>query len=885
VTLPLDRPLGRRRRRTIGRRHRAGGGGAAERATVGATIIRTPDQRLRVFVSSTLGELAAERAAVRAAIEQLRLVPVMFELGARPHPPRELYRAYLAQSQVFVGIYWQRYGWVAPGEDVSGLEDEYRLGRSLPGLFYLKEPAPDRDPALRRLLDAVRDDDRASYRRFGSPEELTELVLQDLAVLLSERFESASSVRTAERRFTAPATALPAPLGSLVGRERELAAVAQLLDAGARLVTVTGPGGIGKTRLALAIAHEVAPRYPDGVLLVSLAEVEDAGLVLPTVASRLGLRLTGAQRAGPAVAEHLAGRRALLVLDNLEQVIAVGPELAVVLERAPDVQVLATSRRPLGIVGEQEWRLDPLVVPPADANPDELAMGSAVELFVDRARAVDPTFGLHPGNVADVAELCRRLEGLPLAIELAAARVRLFPPAALLRRLGDRLELLAGGADRPERHRTLRATIEWSIRLLTPRDRAVLARLSVFAGGCTLDAAEEVCDPEGERDVVDAVARLLDHGLLMVGDDRQDDEPRVRMLETVRVVAADELERRGETTTLRRRHLGWYAALVERAQPYLCGPHQRRWLARIDPERANLRLAARHGLQLGEPGTVLELGWDLYVYYHVRGAHQEPEAWVAAAAAEEGLDERQRAIAVTAAAISALWRGEVTAAQTELEAALPVFSALRLPFELAVAELNLASCALATGDAAGAVGLASAAAQRFTTIGHDWGVGSSDLLRGAAAAALGDRAAAVAALERAMEAGRRIDNATVRAQASLGLGDLAVSDGDLDGAWQRTLDAVGPIVEVRDLGAVAGCLELVAELAFQRGERQLAGAALAAADRTRVRTELARPPTARSCDHLVHDEVVARARDREATEDPFEVLQATVRALSPTAVS
>jgi predicted ATPase len=850
-----------------------------ERAAVDATVIRTPDQRLRVFVSSTLGELAAERVAVRAAIEQLRLVPVLFELGARPHPPRELYRAYLAQSQVFLGIYWQRYGWVAPGEELSGLEDEYRLGRSLPGLYYLKEPAPDRDPALVRLLDAIRDDDRASYRRFHTTEELTELVLQDLAVLLSERFELAGRLpETADQAVTST-TALPTPLASLVGRDRELSAIGDLLSAGTRLVTLTGPGGIGKTRLALALAHEVAGRYPDGVHLVSLADVEEPSLVLPTLASRLGIRLTGSQEAGAAVAEHLAGRCCLLVLDNLEQVVEVAPELATVLERAPAVQVLATSRCPLGIVGEHEWRLDPLGLSTPDASPSELATGSAVELFVERARAVDRAFSLHPGNVADVAELCRRLEGLPLAIELAAARIRLLPPAAMLRRLGDRLELLAGGADRPERHRTLRATIDWSIRLLAPRDRAVLARLSVFAGGCTLAAAEEVCDPEGERDVVEAVARLLDHGLLVVSEDREDDEPRVRMLETVRLVAADELERRDETERFRRRHLAWFAALADRAQPHLCGPEQCRWLARMDPERANLRLAARRGLELGEHATVLELGWDLYVYYHVRGAHQEPEAWVTAAAGGQ-LDRRQQAIARTAAAISALWRGDVGRARAGLETTVPEFTASAMPFELAVAEMTLASCALAEGDAAGAAQLAGAAADRFATIGHDWGVGSSDLVRGAAAAAMGDRPAAATALERALAVGRRIDNATIRALASLGLGELAVAGGDPAGAWRGTLDAVGPIVEVRDLAAVAGVLELTAELAFQRGERELAGIALAAADRTRERTDLARPPTARSREHLEHDEVVARAHDHATSGDPFEVLQGTVRALS-----
>ena len=216
----------------------------------------TPDQRLRVFVSSTLGELADERRAVRDAVTRLRLVPVMFELGARPHPPGEVYRAYLAQSQVFIGIYWQRYGWVAPGEKVSGLEDEYLLSAGLPRLIYVKAPAPDREARLTKLLSRIQDDGDVSYKHFSDPEELQSLVQNDLAVLLSERFEMAQAGHGAPQE----APALPAAITSLVGREREAEAASELvLREGVRLVTLTGPGGVGKSRLALEVARRHVP--------------------------------------------------------------------------------------------------------------------------------------------------------------------------------------------------------------------------------------------------------------------------------------------------------------------------------------------------------------------------------------------------------------------------------------------------------------------------------------------------------------------------------------------------------------------------------------------------------------------------------------------------
>jgi hypothetical protein len=404
-------------------------------------MIRTPDQRVRVFVSSTLRELAAERRAVRDAVTSLRLVPVMFEMGAQPYPPRPVYRAYLAQSQVFVGIYWQSYGSVAPGEEVSGLEDEYRLSAGLPRLIYVKTPAPDREPRLAEMLARIRDEGDVSYQRFSDPAELQQLVGNDLAVLLSDRFEMSRSHEVAAD--DAPlAGALPAPATPLLGREREAAAVEELVvRQGARLVTLTGPGGVGKSRLAVEAARRLGPGFADGVRFVELASVSSADLVAAAVATGLGLTTTGGKLVTD-LESYLRARRLLLVLDNFEQVVGAAPLLAELLGAAPGVVVLVTSRVVLRLSGEHEFPVPPLPVPPAGSSPDpeELQRYASVGLFVQRAHAAAPGFQLTGGNAEAVAEICRRLDGLPLAIELAAARVRLLPPPALLARLDHRVQ-------------------------------------------------------------------------------------------------------------------------------------------------------------------------------------------------------------------------------------------------------------------------------------------------------------------------------------------------------------------------------------------------------------------------------------------------------------
>jgi predicted ATPase len=641
-------------------------------------VIRTPDQRVRVFVSSTLAELAAERQAVRDAVTQLRLVPVMFELGARPHPPRPVYRAYIAQSQVFVGIYWQSYGWVGPGEQVSGLEDEYRLSAGLPRLIYVKSPAPDREPRLTEMLGRIRDEGGVSYQHFSESAELRGLVENDLAVLLSERFEM-SAPQDAAVDGAPLAGVLPVPITPLVGRDQEAAAVQDLVAGeGVRLVTLTGPGGVGKTRLAVETASRLRRGFADGVRFVDLASVTSPGLVAAAIAAGLGLN-TSASRLSTDLVAYLRPRRLLLVLDNFEQVADAAPLVAELLADAPGLVLLVTSRAVLRLSGEHEFAVPPLRVPPAGPHPDpdELRRYASVGLFVGRALAAAPGFELTGENAQAVADICRRLDGLPLAIELAAARVRLLPPQALLSRLDQGFSLLTDGArDLPERQRTLRNTLDWSFGLLSAGEQALFARLGVFAGPFSLQAAEAV--GSGSQDqglagqVLETLGSLVDSSLVRA--DTRGGEPRFGLLETVREYARQRLEGRGDWVEAHDRHAAYFRTLTEPSPDEYQGPAQLAWLDRVETEHDNLWAATRWLVNHGPLEQAVQLFLLTWRFWWLRGHIPEFIGLTDEIEAKsEGLAPFQRALALIGTGFLLLANGDLTRAQAVFERSLPLY--------------------------------------------------------------------------------------------------------------------------------------------------------------------------------------------------------------------
>jgi predicted ATPase len=508
---------------------------------------------VRVFVSSTFGELAAERHAARSAIEQLRLIPVMFESGARPHPAQAVYRAFLDQSDVFVGIYWQSYGWVGPGMDVSGLEDEFRMAARMPRLVYVKRPAPEIEPGLGRMLQGIRDDGGLAYKAFANAGELRELLLNDLATLLSERFGDTGRA--------GPGSVVPVPVTALVGRDRDVAEVASLVsEEDHRLVVLAGTGGVGKTRLALAVLERTRSHWEGGVAFVSLSAVSDPSSVPEAIVSALGFVGQGREAPLDTLGRRLAGQHMLVVLDNFEQVLEAAPGVADLLQRAPRLHLLVTSRVVLRVRGEREWRVEPLGLLPTGADP---AGTPAVRLFVDRIRDVQPGFELTSENAAAIVELCGRLDGLPLALELAATWTRLLTPQQLLQRLDERMARPGALVDLPGRQQTMAATIEWSYHLLPQGARQMLAQLTVLAAPFTEEAAEAVSGHDAVG-ATESLALLLDHNMIQHHAGRPDGEPAFAMLNVIQRFASERLENPDQTLGRLERYL---LGVLERAAP------------------------------------------------------------------------------------------------------------------------------------------------------------------------------------------------------------------------------------------------------------------------------------------------------------------------------
>jgi predicted ATPase/DNA-binding SARP family transcriptional activator len=492
---------------------------------------------------------------------------------------------------------------------------------------------------------------------------------------------------------------LAARSSSFVGRESELREIRALLGrADVRLLTLTGPAGTGKTRLAAEAMK--GDRRSRETVFVELAPIVDPGLVATTIASTLGLSEIPGERASEALLLHLRRRRTLLVLDNLEQLLEAAPMLAEVLAGAPGTQLLVTSRAPLDLPEEHIYAVPPLQLPDA-SRPLQLARlqeTEAVRLFVDRACAARAEFALSDENADVVADLCLRLDGLPLALELAAARIKLLSPREILQRLGGRLELLKAvpGAGLPERHRTLRAAVDWSYDLLTPDEQALFTSLGVFVGGFSLAGAAAVVG-DLELDLIDGIESLLNNSMLRT-ERMADGEPRFGMLETMREYALERLVERGDGEAVRRRHADFYLGLAEEAEPALLGPDQMRWARKLDSERDNLRAALTWAAASGEAEVGLRTASALWRFWQMRAADVEGREHLDHLLSFGSASPSIRAIAQATAADLAYYQGDFDAVHRYFEASLPIFREEGNEFFLARSLAILTMAVVAEGD-------------------------------------------------------------------------------------------------------------------------------------------------------------------------------------------
>jgi predicted ATPase/class 3 adenylate cyclase len=599
---------------------------------------------------------------------------------------------------------------------------------------------------------------------------------------------------------------LPVQPTPLVGREREVAEIVERLrEEQARLLTLTGPGGTGKTRLALQAGADLLEEFDDGVFFVSLAAVTDSELVPPTIAKPLGVKESAEQSLEESLEAYLQQKHLLLILDNFEHVLEGATIVGDLLVSCPNLKVLATSRIPLRLYGEQEYPVPPLELPDSVHLPplERLTQYDAVTLFVERARAVKPGFEITNDSAPAVAEICARLDGLPLAIELAAARTKLLPPQALLSRLSNRLKLLKGGArNLPARQQNLRGTIDWSYDLLDEDEKNLFGCLSVFAGGSTLEAIEEICDPEEELDALETVGSLLEKSLLR--REEIGEVPRFVMLETVHEYANERLEESGEAEEVKRRHAGYFLALAEEANPKLKGPDQLQWLQRLETEHDNMRAALGRTLQRGETELTLELGNALWWFWFVRGHYSEGRRWLEEALAmdQRGSLLESRAMALAGVGALALEQDDLDRAEEASEAGLELLEggvserAEGRPYLL----LTLGHVALGRGDHGRATRLFEESLSLSRRIGNGLGLAGSIMSLASQCYEQGDLERATELYEEGIGLFREQGNKLSLAWCLINLGLVSYSMGNLGRAAKLTEEGVALL---RELGAGA----------------------------------------------------------------------------------
>lgn len=655
---------------------------------------------------------------------------------------------------------------------------------------------------------------------------------------------------------TAPWSGLPIPPNSILGREREEAAADRLLNRpDVRLLTLTGPGGVGKTRLALHLATGARDRFASACF-VDLAPVTDVTLVPSAIARALGLREESHHDLQASIVAFIGDRAVLLLLDNFEHLITAAPIVAALLTRCPRLTILVTSRAALRLQAEHAFAVKPLALPQTDRPlpPQELLGYAAVRLFVERAQAVDPGFTLSQRNVFAVADICRQLDGLPLAIELAAARTRVLPPSEILSRLKDRFALLvAGPVDVPPRHRALRATIDWSFDHLGPAEQRLFRRLAVFVGGFTLDAAERMGNPgvasdhalpgggEGHDDVFALIDTLTSMSLLVRADSGGADAPRFAMLETIREYALERLERSGEATAIRDAHAAHFLALAEQSEFERIDAGQRAWLDLLEAEHANLLSALDWLMQRDDLDAALRLAVACSWFWSFRSHYTEGRTRLESLLARSDAASHDRARAAAMYMLGSLTRvqGDSARAIQLHEASVAVWRELQDPFHLAYALSRYGVALMYAGDERAISVLSECVAITQTLPDQRW-VGGARWELGRAQHYQGYLESAAENLASSLAKARELGNPTGIAFSLWALGDLAWDQGDKAGGCALLREALSLLRDLGEAWSLLLCLERLAATGASH-EQQWAVRLLAAAEAWRRAVGLPRP--------------------------------------------
>jgi predicted ATPase/DNA-binding SARP family transcriptional activator len=778
----------------------------------------------------TLGDAAGAAEALREALA-LWHGPALADLVWEPFAQAEVVRLEelrlsALEDRIDAELALGRHGQLI-GE-LEGLVAEHPLRERLRGQLMLALYRSGRQAdalavyarARRTLVDELGIEPGESLRRL------------ERAILAQDASLNAPQATAATRRR------LPTPATPLLGRERELEAVAELVRAGnTRLITLTGIGGIGKTRLALELARRLAPEFHQGSAVAMLATLRDPALVSRAILEAIELPEVG-HDPETQLAAALAEAELLLVLDNFEQVLPAAKSVAQLLDSAPKLKVVVTSRAPLRIAAEREFPVPPLV-------DDE-----AAELFVSRAQAAKPNFELSEQNAAAVAEICARLEGLPLAIELAAARTKLLPPSTLLSRLTNRLELLTGGRrDAPQHQQTLRATFDWSYDLLDESAQELFARLSVFAGGWTLAAAEAVCAA-----TLEDLGTLVDESLVRQRETAAG-EPRFSMLEIVREYALDRVTSSTERAELRRRHLDHFVELAEQAEPELAKGDQIAWFARLDDEHSNIREALAFAFETADGSSALRLVVGIRRFWQIHGYLAEGrEALQAALALTPDAPSELRANALNMSGILAGEQGEFEAAHASFNAALADAHAVGSTRVISSALVNLGNLAFFSGDLETARDLYKESIEHFESLGDLRGQALAKENVGLMALTADDVPEAVTWLKAALGLARSGGDDREIGAAARSLAAAMVELGNTSEATELLEESLHIARELSEQHGIAVCLETFAGLAAAEGEPERAATLFGASDAARSAIGAQRQP-----DHqILYDRWLAR---------------------------